>query len=200
MKKISIHSTLRPGLPGSRHSHAFALREEQRRKRSSYVIHTRLICMASDVGVDDENPWWVSGVRHFTDFYALWDSVRSASYLIALFDPELEGAILNCLLDIADHTGWLLDAWIAGHSAMIQGGSSADVLLCEAALKGLQGIKYEKARSQMRKNNEVESPDPWLYGRYRREYQTLGYVPVGISSCVSRHLEHTYRDGGMGSL
>jgi len=26
-------------------------------------------------------------------------------------------AILNSLLDIADHVGWLPDAWIAGHAA-----------------------------------------------------------------------------------
>ena len=172
--------------------------EEQ--KKLFYTLFTRLICMPSDLGVDDENPWWVSGVRHFTDFYALWDSVRNANSLITLFDPDLEVAILNCLLDIADHTGWLLDAWIAGHSAMIQGGSSADVLLCEAALKGLQGINYEKALLQMRKNNEVESPDPWLYGRYLREYRTLGYLPVGIRNCVSRHLEYTYQDWCIGRL
>ena len=62
-----------------------------------------------------------SGVRHYTDLYALWDSVRNANSLITLLDPQLEVDILNCLLDIADHTGWLPDAWIMGHSAMIQG-------------------------------------------------------------------------------
>src|SRR6266702_4002371 len=39
--------------------------EEQ--KKLFYTLFTRLICMPSDLGVDDENPWWVSGVRHFTD-------------------------------------------------------------------------------------------------------------------------------------
>src|SRR5260370_20866525 len=101
----------------------------EEKKNLFYTFFTRLICMPSDLGVDDENPWWVSGVRHFTDFYALWDSVRNANSLIALFDPELEAAILNCLLDIADHTGWLLDAWITVPSARIRGGRSAEVLL-----------------------------------------------------------------------
>ena len=76
---------------------------------------------------------------HFTDYYCLWDSVRNANSLLTLFDPDQEAALLNCLLDVANHIGWIPDAWIAGHGAMIQGGSSADILLCEAGPQGCQG-------------------------------------------------------------
>jgi len=173
--------------------------DEQR--KLFYSLFTRLICMPSDLGIDDENPLWRSGVRHFTDYYCLWDSARNANSLISLFDPKLEVDMLNCLLDVADHIGWLPDAWIAGHSAMIQGGSSADMLICEAALKGLEGIDYEKALLQMRKNNEVESPDPWLYGRHLKDYRDLGYVSTDVrKACVSRHLEYTYQDWCIGRL
>ena len=106
--------------------------------------------------------------------------MRNANSLIGLFAPELEAAYLNALLDIADHTGWLPDAWIAGHSAMVQGGSSADVLLCEAALKGLKGIDYGKALKQMRKNNEVKSPDTRFYGRHLDDYLELGYLSTKV--------------------
>jgi predicted alpha-1,2-mannosidase len=170
-------------------------------KKLFYTLFTRLMCMPSDLGIDDENPLWKSGVRHFTDYYALWDSVRNANSLISLFDPELEVDMLNCLLDIAEHTGWLPDAWIAGHSAMIQGGSSADVLICEAALKDFKGIDYEKALKKMRKNNEVLSPDPWLYGRHLKEYKELGYLSTNIKkNCVSRHMEYTYQDWCIATL
>ncbi|GAC1641297.1 MAG: GH92 family glycosyl hydrolase [Ktedonobacteraceae bacterium] len=166
-----------------------------------YTLFSRLLCMPSDLGIDDEQASWVSGVRHFTDFYCLWDSVRNANSLISLFDPELEVAFLNCLLDVAEHIGWLPDAWVAGHSAQIQGGSSADILFCEAALKGLKGIDYEKALLYMRKNNEVESPDPWLYGRHLHDYRNLGYVSTDVErSCVSRHLEYTYQDWCIAAL
>jgi len=120
-----------------------------------YTLFTRLLCMPSDLGIDDEHAFWHSGVRQFTDIYCLWDSVRNANSFLSLFDPDFEVALLNSLLDIADHTGWLPDAWIAGHGAQIQGGSSADILFCEAALKGLTGIDYEKALGYMRKNMEV---------------------------------------------
>ncbi len=170
-------------------------------KKLFYTLFTRLICMPSDLGIDDENPSWHSGVRHFTDYYCLWDSVRNANSLIGLFDPDLEVAMLNCLLDVADHIGWLPDAWIAGHSAQIQGGSSSDILLCEAAVKGFTGIDYEKALLAMRKNNEVESPDPWLYGRHLKDYRDLGYVSTNVpKSCVSRHLEYAYQDWCIGTL
>jgi len=165
-----------------------------------YTLLARLLTMPTDLGVDDEFGLWHSGVRHFTDVYCLWDSVRNANSLIGLFDPELEVALLNGLLDVADHVGWIPDAWIAGHSAMIQGGSSADILLCEAAAKGFRGINYERALRQMRKNNEVESPDPRLYGRYLADYRDLGYLSTRVRGCVSRHLEYAYQDWCIGSL
>ncbi len=165
-----------------------------------YTLFTRLVCMPGDLGIDDEFSQWHSGVRHFSDYYCLWDSVRNANSFIGLFDPDLEVAMLNCLLDIADHNGWLPDAWVAGHSAQIQGGSSADILFCEAALKGLPGIDYEKALRQMRKNNEVESPNPLLYGRFLPDYRDLGFVSSAVKNCVSRHLEYSYQDWCIGRL
>jgi len=166
-----------------------------------YTQFSRLLCMPTDLGTDDEFPLWQSGVRHFTDFYTLWDSVRNANSLIVLFDPELERDMLNCLLDIADHTGWLPDVWIAGHPGMVQGGSSADVLFCEAALKGLEGIDYRKALQYMRKNNEVPFPDPMFYGRHLEDYRDLGYLSTNVrKNCVSRHLEYAYQDWCTGRL
>ena len=166
-----------------------------------YTLFSRQLCMPGDLGIDDEFPSWHSGVRQFTDIYCLWDSVRNANAMLSLFDPQMEVALLNSLLDIADHVGWLPDAWIAGHAAQIQGGSSADILFCEAALKGLTGIDYEKALGYMRKNNEVESPDPWRYGRYLTDYRDLGYVSTNVKiACVSRHLEYSYQDWCIGRL
>ncbi len=165
-----------------------------------YTMFYRLYCMPSDLGVDDEMPIWESGVRHFTDYYCLWDSVRNANSLITLIDPELEADLLNCLLDVGDHIGWVPDAWIAFHGAHVQGGASADVLISEAAKKGIEGIDYEKAIDQMRKNNEVESPDPHLYGRYLPEYRDLGYVTTNTLNCASRHIEYSYQDWCIANL
>jgi predicted alpha-1,2-mannosidase len=165
-----------------------------------YTLFSRLICMPTDLGVDDENPLWHSGVRQFSEFYCLWDSVRNANSFIGLFDPELEAAMLNCLLDIADHIGWVPDAWITGHSSFIQGGSSADVLFAEAAQKGLTGIDYAKALAFMRKGAENESPDPRCQGRYLKDYRDLGYLSTNVPQGSSRHIEYAYQDWCIGAL
>ena len=117
-----------------------------------------------------------------------------------LFAPELQRDMLNCLLDVANNIGWLPDAWITGHSTKIQGGSSADILFNEAALKGITGIDYAYALSFMRKNNEVESEDPYSHGRYLVDYRDLGFVSTNAINCVSRHLEYSYQDWCIGSL
>jgi predicted alpha-1,2-mannosidase len=154
----------------------------------------RLFSMPSDLGVDDEFPYWSHGVRHFSDFYCLWDSVRNANSLVTLLDPQLEVDFLNCLLDVGETTGWIPDAWIAGNSAFLQGGSSADILFAEAAQKGLEGVDYARALAQCRKNLEQRSEDPYFFGRYWDDYQTRGYVASWTPQCVSRHLEYAYQD------
>ncbi len=165
-----------------------------------YTLFSRLMCMPSDLGVDDEFNQWQSGVRHFTDYYCLWDSVRNANSLIALFDPKLAADMMNCLLDIAEHKGWLVDAWVAGHSAQVQGGSSADILFSEFKRKGIEGIDYHKALQYMLKNGQTPSPDPKLYGRHLHEYREQGYVTTKTINCVSRHLEYAYQDWCAGKL
>ncbi len=165
-----------------------------------YSLFIRLMYGPTDLGFD-ENPYWKSKVRCYTDFYALWDSVRNANSLIGLFNPQQEVDMLNCLIEAAEHIGWLPDAYIAGHAAMMQGGSSADILISEAAQKGMKGIDYEKALKYMRKNNEEISPDTWLYGRHLEDYRDLGYLSTNIKrSRVSKHMEYAYQDWCIGKL
>lgn len=158
-----------------------------------YTLMTRLLCMPADLGVDDEFPSWHSGVRQFNDFYCLWDSVRNANQLLTCIAPELEMDFLRCLLDIGAHTGWIPDAWIVGHSAHVQGGCSADVLISEAARKGLAGIDYEAALAGMRRNAETPPGDPLHQGRYP-EYHRTGLLTTATPQCVSRMIEYAFQD------
>lgn len=160
-----------------------------------YSCFYRLYCMPTDRGVNHEMERWSSGVRHFSEFYCLWDSIRNANSLLGLIDPDLHRDMLNCLLDIADHVGWIPDAWIASRIAFSQGGSGADILFAEAALKGLDGIDYNKALAYMRKNAEVDSPEAERSGRLSRaEYQAHGYLREGARNCTSRSIEYANQD------
>jgi predicted alpha-1,2-mannosidase len=158
------------------------------------TLFSRLYCLPTDLGIDDEFSSWHSGVRHFSDFYCLWDSVRNANSFLSLIDPKLGADLLNCLLDVGDKTGWVPDAWIAGHSAFLQGGCSAAILAGEAALKNTPGVDYAAALRLLRRDAEEESPDPYYFGRHLPHYRDLGYVSAGTPQCVSRHLEYSYQD------
>lgn len=164
-------------------------------QRSFYSFLNRIYCMPTDLGVDEENPFWKSGVRQFTDFYCLWDSVRNANSFFHMFYPSLSRDILNSLIDIAEHTGWLPDAHIANQHGYMQSACACDILFSEAAIKGIIGVNYEKALKYTKKNNEVPTPDILAKGRYIDDYNNLGYLSTNVAKgSVSRHLEYTYHD------
>ncbi len=160
-----------------------------------YSLLHRLHCMPTDLGVDEENHLWKSGIRQYTDCCCLWDSIRNANSFYHMFYPEISVDMMNSLLDIADHIGWLPDAYIAMHAAYMQSACAADILFSEAALKGLQGVDYGKALKYVRKNNEVAPKDVMVEGRYIDDYNKLGYLSTNVpKGSVSRHLEYTYHD------
>jgi predicted alpha-1,2-mannosidase len=164
-------------------------------QRLFYTLLYRLHCMPTDLGVDDENPKFASGRRHFTDFYCLWDSIRNANSFYHLFEPELSSEMMNSLLDIARHSGWLPDAHIAHQHAYMQSACAADILFSEAAQKGVPGVDYRQALEYCAKNAEVPSPNPLVKGRYLDDYHGLGYLSTRVpKSSVSRHIEYTYHD------
>lgn len=165
-------------------------RELQREIASSLY---RLFSMPTDLG-QHENPWWHSPSRNFTDYYCLWDSVRNANSLLMLIKPALQAAMVEDLLDVGRHRGWLPDAWIAGHGAHVQGGISASIVVAEAGAKQLGGIDYRAALQQLLHDAEAESPDAWLYGRYAEEWRRRGWLPSDVQHCLSKSLEYAYQD------
>ncbi|MFH1378600.1 MAG: GH92 family glycosyl hydrolase [Planctomycetota bacterium] len=167
--------------------------DEQR--RMFYTMLYRILCMPTDLGVDEENPFWKSGIRQFTDIMCLWDSIRNANSFFHLFDPDLSRDQMNALLDVADHSGWLPDAHIANRLAYMQSACACDILYPEAARKGVQGVDYSRALTYLRKNCEQPTPDVLTRGRYIDDYHTLGYLSTRVpKGSVSRHLEYCYHD------
>ena len=166
-----------------------------------YTSLYHLFCAPTDLGVDEEHPFWQSGVRQYTDFYCLWDSIRNANSLWHLLAPELSSSIMNALLDTAEHLGWIPDAYVACQPAYQQSACAADILFSEAMRKGLPGVDYARALHFCRRNAEVPAPDPKILGRYLENYHRVGYVSTDSPvSCVSRHIEYTYHDWCIGKL
>lgn len=142
-----------------------------------------------------ENPGWSSSAPYFDDFYAIWDTFRSSAPLITLLWPDRQVAILNALLDIYEHEGYMPDARSGNCNGLTQGGSNCDVLIADAVAKGLKGFDVEKAFAAMVRNAEVSPSEPRKEGRGGlKEFKDLGYIPCGVERSCSRTLEYAYCD------
>jgi predicted alpha-1,2-mannosidase len=164
---------------------------EQKTVFYTALYHTFSMPTALDV---DENPVWKSALPHFWDFYTLWDTYRTVMPLHTLIVPEKQSQIIQCLLDIYEHKGWLPDAWIAGDYAYVQGGNSATVAITDAIVKGVKNIDTDKAYKAMKKDADSISDNPYKYGRYLEEYNKLGYLSSNVKNGSSKTLEHAYND------
>ncbi|GJM64142.1 GH92 family glycosyl hydrolase [Persicobacter diffluens] len=151
---------------------------------------------------EDENPKWKSEVKNYDDFYALWDTYRTSHPLMTILTPNRQVEMINSLLDIYKHEGYLPDARSGNDNGRTQGGSTADIVIADAFVKGLKGIDYELALEAMIKNAEV-SPggDERKEGRGGlSDYNTLGYVSTDFERSGSRTIEYSLCDYSIATL
>jgi predicted alpha-1,2-mannosidase len=164
---------------------------EQRTVFYTALYHT--LVLPTSLGTEG-NPGWKSDKPHYWDFYTLWDTYRTVMPLHTLIIPEKQTEIVQSLIDIYDHRGWLPDAWTAGDFAYVQGGNNADVVIADAVIKGLKGIDVAKAYTAIKKDADSVSDNPYKYGRYLEEYDKLGYASSNIKNGSSKTLEYAYND------
>ncbi|KAI1137669.1 glycoside hydrolase family 92 protein [Hypoxylon sp. FL0543] len=160
--------------------------------------------MISPQNYTDENPYWSSEIPYFDSFYCIWDAFRVQHPLLTILDPSAQAQMVNALLDIYKHEGWLPDCHMSLSNGWTQGGSNADVVLVDAYIKNMTGIDWEVALEAIIQDAEVE-PLEWAYhGRGGLEsWKDLSYIPyldfdpVGFgtnSRSISRTLEYAYND------
>jgi predicted alpha-1,2-mannosidase len=164
--------------------------EEQRRIFYTALFH----CHYMPHDVSGENAWWDSAEPHYEDFYAIWDTFRTHFPLLLLIQPERHRDMVRSLVDTYAHTGWMPDSRIAGANGMTQGGSNGDVVVADAAVKGVRGVNYLKAYRALVRNAEVESARPLYEGRALAEYKRLGYVSMNYPRSASRTVEYAFDD------
>ncbi|KAI0204055.1 glycoside hydrolase family 92 protein [Astrocystis sublimbata] len=166
--------------------------------------------MISPQNYTGENPKWDSGIPYFDSFYCLWDAFRVQHPLLTIIDPKAQVEMVNSLLDMYEHEGWLPDCHMSLCNGWTQGGSNADVVLVDAYVKNLTGIDYELALKAIIQDAEVE-PLEWAYhGRGGlQSWKDLDYIPyldfdpVGFgtnSRSISRTLEYAYNDYCLATL
>ncbi len=156
------------------------------------LYHTMLM----PVDRTGENPLWTNDEPYYDDFYCIWDTFRTSSPLLTLIDSKRQLDIINGMLNIYQHDGYLPDGRSGNDNGRTQGGSNAEVVLADAFVKKLKGINYELALKAMLKDAEV-SPG----GNHEREgrgglteYLNLGYIPYGIDRAGNRTIDYAYND------
>ena len=120
-------------------------------------------------------------------------------------DPDAQVQMVQTLLSIYKHEGWLPDCHMSLCKGWTQGGSNADVVIVDAYVKNLSStIDWEVALAAVVKDAE-EEPLEWSYhGRGGlQSWKSLDYIPyldfdpVGFgtnSRSISRTLEYAYDD------
>ena len=143
-----------------------------------------------------ENPMWFNDRPYFDDFFCIWDTYRTNHPLLGLIAPEKEIQIVNSLIDIFEHDGYMPDARSGNHNGRTQSGSNCDMVIAEAILKDFKGIDYEKAWEAMVKNAEVPpGSDERKEGRGGlADYNRIGYVSTNYERAGSRTVEYSAND------
>lgn len=144
---------------------------------------------------------WGSEEVYYDDYYAIWDTFRTATPLVALVAPEKVAEQITSLINIGTHEGWMPDARSGNRSGLVQGGTNCDVMIADACVKGIEGVDYEKALSLMLHAANTEPAEPRLYGRGGiSQYNSLGYIPHTTERSGSRQVEYAYCDFAIATL
>ena len=180
--------------------------EKQKRMFYTGIYHTMLM----PVDKSGENPHFAA-TPYYDDYYAIWDTYRTSMPLLTLIDEDRQRDMVNSLLSIYEHDGYMPDARSGNWNGRTQGGSNAEIVIADAFAKGMEGINYELALQAMVKDAEVppmdvdsdslldsalrESLAAEKHGRGGlKEYNSLGYIPYGIDRAGNRTVEYSYDD------
>ena len=130
----------------------------------------------------------------FTD-NGFWDTFRALFPFTTLMYPELNGRIMEGLVNTYTESGWLPEWASPGHRDCMIGSNSAS-LIADSYLKGIRSYDIDVLYEAILKNTKGVGPVSSV-GRLGAEfYNKLGYVPydVEIRENVARTLEYAYAD------
>ncbi|MCX6299688.1 MAG: GH92 family glycosyl hydrolase, partial [Bacteroidetes bacterium] len=114
----------------------------------------------------------------FTDT-GFWDTFRGLFPFLTMMFPELDGHIMQGLVNTYKESGWLPEWANPGHRATMIGSNSAAVI-SDAYLKGIRGFDIDTMYNALMKNTENQGPINTLGRNGVKEYNELGYVPADM--------------------
>lgn len=132
---------------------------------------------------------------YYDDYFTLWDIYRCTIPLVTLIDSKRGADMVQSLINICKYDGFMPDGRSGNSNGSTQGSSNADIVIADAFVKGLDGIDYEAGLQAMLKDATVTSDKERREGRVGLQwYNTIGYLPWGVSRAGSRTVDHTFCD------
>lgn len=139
-----------------------------------------------------------------------WDTWRAVFPYFALMYPDVDGEIMQGLVNTYKESGWLPEWASPGHRSVMIGSNSANII-ADAYLNGVRGFDVNTLYEAMVKNATTSEGRPRdkkgnvldAVGREGVEYYNrLGYVPydVGINENAARTLEYATADFSLSRL
>ena len=131
----------------------------------------------------------------FTD-NGFWDTFRAVYPFFTIMYPELDGQIMQGLINAYKEGGWL-PSWASPGYRDCMIGAHAASLLADAYVKGIRDFDAGLAWEAMVKDATQPDAEMKFRGRYDVElYNQYGYIPYdrGASQNVARTLEYAYDD------
>lgn len=124
-----------------------------------------------------------------------WDTFRSAFPLSTILNPELNGQMMQGLVNTYNESGWLPEWASPGHRDCMIGSNSA-AIIADSYLKGIRGYDINILYQAILKNTESEGPLSSVGRKGVSYYNRLGYIPydVDVNENVARTLEYAYAD------
>lgn len=141
---------------------------------------------------------WRDDELYYDDYYAIWDTFRTVSPMLAIVAPEKLAEQICALVNIGLHEGFVPDARSGNCSGLTQGGTNFDIMVADALSKGIEGIDYATSLSLMLKHSSVRTPEPLRYGRDGiEEYNAKGWLGSHFRLSCSRQLEYCACDAAI---
>lgn len=120
----------------------------------------------------------VSG-RHRYSVYSLWDTYRTLHPLLTLLFPQIQGDMVQTMVDMYEENGWLPKWELGGNETYLMVGDPASIVIADTYVKGVRNFDSEKAFEAIVKATTL-TPDgdaPLIRPGYH-DLVLLGYIPA----------------------
>ncbi len=158
--------------------------------------HQRFGGMGAVVDVDPDHPRY--------HVFGLWDTYRTVHPLLSLVYPETQRAMVRSLLDMTIEANAPPKWELAGWEVQMMVGDPADIVLADAAGKGLLDVDRARTAWPILQAAALDVSSPRLHRPGNVSYRSLGYVPIDeqgmVWGPVSTTLEYAVADDALVKL